>query len=484
MNQHMKTLRGYQNDSLKDTYASLRSNRKVMLQLPTGSGKSHIAAALMEHALQHDRKVAFLVDRIVLGDQIIDRLFKAGLPISVQQGNHPMYNPSKPIQICSIQTLARRDRRHWPKVNLIMQDEAHCKYAIVEKMMSTWNNVPWVGLSATPFTRGLGLLWEDLVVGITTKELIEQGFLADYEAYGPNTPNLVGVRRSNGDYSAPDLEERMNEITGDIVKHYMDRGVGKKALAFTPTVAYSQYLADEFKKNGINADHVSYHDTDEQRTDKMQRYRTGEIEVMCNCDVLTKGFDMGDIEYGILARPTRSLSLHIQMIGRFLRTFDGKDIATIMDHAGNIERLGFPDDDLPTTLDMGVPGENGDAPDPEEPQPWNCPMCHALVPPRTPQCQVCGHIARRQPEVEVKSGILKRLENRNVEPAQMKQDVYSQLAYIQKDKGYSRGWIAHKYKAIFNVWPRGMHNRPTEPTTEILGWVTSQNIRHAKRRDQ
>jgi DNA repair protein RadD len=483
MNQHMTTLRDYQNSALKQTYASMRLHRKTILQLPTGSGKSHIAAALMEHALQNNKRVAFLVDRIVLGDQITDRLFEAGLPISVMQAQHPMYNPNKPIQICSIQTLARRDRRYWPEVDLFIFDEAHMKYAIVQEIMDKWDLIPWLGLTATPFTRGLGLIWENLVVGITTKELIEQGFLCDYEAFGPDTPNLVGVRRSGGDYSAPDLETRMNSITGNIVKHYLETGNDRKGLAFTPTVAYSQYLAEEFKKNGVDADYVSHHDTPEQRHDKMTRYRSGDIRMMCNCDVLTKGFDMGDIEYGILARPTRSLALHIQMIGRFLRTHDNKPIATIMDHAGNIERLGFPDDDLPTTLDMGEPGENSDTRDePEERQPRTCPQCYSIVPPATPQCPVCGHMARRQPEVEVKSGILKKLENPNITAGQMKQDVYGQLLTIAKTYSYSRGWVSHKYKEIFKVWPRGMNETPTEPTQDILGWVKSQNIRYAKRR--
>ena len=482
MNQHIKTLRGYQNDALVQTYASLRSNRKVMLQLPTGAGKSHIAAALMEHGLQNGKRIAFLVDRIVLGDQISDRLFEAGLPISIMQANHPMYNPNKPIQICSIQTLARRDRRYWPEVDIFIFDEAHMKYAIVQEIMSKWDLITWVGSSATPFTRGLGLIWEDLVVGVTTKSLIEQGYLCDYKAFGPNTPDLTNVRRSGGDYSAVDLEGRMNEITGDIVKHYMDRGIGKKALAFTPTVAYSQYLADEFRKNGIDADHVSAHDTDEQRKDKMQRYKTGEIQVMCNCEVLTRGFDMGDIEYGILARPTRSLSLHIQMIGRFLRTHPDKEYALIMDHAGNIERLGFPDDDLPTTLDMGEAGEAGnDAPDPEEPQPWTCPKCYSMVPPRTPQCQTCGHMARQRAEVEVKSGILKRLENDNIQPMQLKQETYSMLVTAAKDKGYSRGWISHSYKEIFGCWPRGMESTPAPINTEVAGWLKHKQIRYANR---
>lgn len=482
MNKHLKSLRGYQASAIRSTYNSMRNHRTTMLQLPTGSGKSHIAAAIMEHGLANNKRMAFLVDRIVLSDQIFDRLFEAGLPISVMQGDHPMYNPSKPIQIASIQTLSRRGRRHWPEVDMFIQDEAHIKHSVVGEIMGQWDAIPWLGLSATPFTRGLGLLWKNLVVGVTTKDLIEQGYLSEYEAFGPNTPDLTNVRRANGDYSATDLEVRMNAITGDIVKHYLERGVGKKGLAFTPTVAYSQHLAEEFRQNGVDADHVSAHDTDAQRDRKMKAYRNGEIEMMCNCEVLTRGFDQGDIEYGILARPTRSLSLHIQMIGRFLRTASGKEKALIMDHAGNIERLGFPDDDLPRHLDMGEPGVNSDTRDIEEPQPRTCPKCFALVPPRTPQCPVCGHIARPRPEVEVKSGILKKLENPNIEPAQLKQSVYSQLVYIANEYGYARGWVAHKYNAIFKVWPRQMVDRPIEPTPEILSWVKSQNIRHAKRR--
>ena len=487
MNKHISTLRPYQDQAVKNVYASMREHRKTLLQLPTGAGKSHIAAAIMEHALQNDRRVNFLVDRIVLGDQMIDRLWEAGLPISVMQGSHPMYNPKQPIQIISLQTLARRDVGRWPPCNLWIQDEAHAQYEIVRRAMEQWSLIPWLGLSATPWTRGLGLTWDNLVVGTTVKDLIGMGFLSEYDAYGPDTPNLVGIRRSNGDYSAVDLEGRMNEITGSIVKHYLDRGrkadgTMMKGLAFTPTVAYSAHLADEFKQNGIEAAYVSHHDTEEGRARKMEAYRAGEIQMMCNCEVLTKGFDMGDIEYGILGRPTRSLSLHIQMIGRFLRTHPDKEQALIMDHAGNIERLGFPDDDLPDRLDMNEPGVNSDAPDPEEPEPWNCPKCSHLNPPRTPECSVCGHIRRRPTEVEVKSGILKKLDNPNISEREQKQDVYSQLLWFCDKYGYKVGWAANKYRTIFGVWPRKLTMQRQEPTPEIAGWVRNQNIRYAKRK--
>jgi len=217
------------------------------------------------------------------------------------------------------------------------------------------------------------------------------------------------------------------------------------------------------------------------RQDKMKRYRAGEIRMMSCVDVLTKGFDDPMIEYGILARPTRSLSLHIQMMGRFLRAHDDKPLATIMDHAGNIERLGFPDSDLPTALNMDEPGEPGDQPVPDEPLPWNCPACRALVPPRTPQCPVCGHMARRPTEVEVKKGILKKLENPNITAKQQKQEVYSQLLWYCDKHGYKDGWAANKYRAIFDVWPRGLLATREIPSTELAGWIKNQNIRYAKR---
>jgi DNA repair protein RadD len=489
MNQHLTTLRDYQKDVITRTYESMRSHRKTMLQMATGSGKSHVAAAIMEMGLAKGKRIGFLIDRIVLGDQITDRLFSSGLPVSVVQGQHPLWNPNKPLQVCSVQTLARRRETQWPAVDLWIMDEAHLVYDVVNRMMAHRTDIPWLGLSATPFTRGLGLIWDNLVVGSTTKQLIEQGYLCDYEAYGPDTPNLIGVRRSGGDWSPADLEGRMNEITGSVVKHYMDRGRKPdgsmmKALAFTPTVAYSQHLADEFRKNGIDADHVSGHDTDVQREDKMARYKSGEIQVMTNCDVLTRGFDMGDIEYGILARPTRSLSLHIQMLGRFLRTSPGKDKALIMDHAGNIERLGFPDDDLPTRLDSEDRSESDDTreEDDEEREPRNCPQCHHLMPAGTVQCAMCGHVIRKPIEVEVKSGILTKLTNPNVGEKQNKQEIYSQLLHIADARGYSRGWTAHKYRELFEVWPRGMVDVLAQPSEGLQGWITHKNIAWAKRK--
>ena len=224
---------------------------------------------------------------------------------------------------------------------------------------------------------------DDLVVATTTKELIQQGYLSDYIAYGPNTPDLTGVRQHGGDFNAnastilnvssQSISLEGLTLTDDIVSHYRAYADGKKAIAFTPTVAYAKSLAHEFQMAGYDADYVCGFDNEERRDSVMSAYRENRLKILCNCEVLTKGYDSPDTEVGIMARPTRSLSLHIQMLGRILRTHPSKDKALFLDHAGNIERLGFPDDPLPTTLDMGERGVNPDTRQRDEPQPWNCP---------------------------------------------------------------------------------------------------------------
>lgn len=452
-----------------------------MLQLPTGAGKTHIAAAIFEHGLQHGKRIGFIVDRLTLADQITERLWEHGIPFGVVQGDDPRFRPDKPIQICSAQTLKRRGRKAWPPCDLYFVDEAHCHYSVFNEMKEHWPHSKWIGLSATPFTTGLGLFYQKLVVGSTVNELMGLGYLSHYEAWGPSAPDLRGIRYSNGDYSPNDLEERMTELTGDIIEHYNKLTPGKKAIAFTPTVAYAEFIADQFNAAGIAADYVCGKDSDDRRDDVLSRYKSGELTVICNCDVLTKGYDQPDIEVGILARPTRSLSLHIQMIGRVLRKAPGKDKALILDHSGNIARMGFPDDDLPTELNDQERGvSRTDRRDENEPEPWNCPQCKHIVPPRTRQCPSCGFKPVRT-EVEVKKGILEKLEKSGHGD---KQSIYAMLTTLAARRGYSQGWVSHKYRKIFGVWPRNVSPRKMEPSQELLSWIQSENIRYAKRRDQ
>lgn len=474
------SLRPYQREAITNTYAAMRDNQSVMLQLPTGSGKTHIAIDIIKQGLKQGRRINFCVDRLTLLDQTVDKFFESGLPVSVYQSCHSLYRPEKPVQVVSLQTLQRRDRSRWPPANLFIIDEAHTHYNITSKVMDKWGLVKFLGLSATPFTRGLGTKWNALVVGATTEQLMLDGYLSNFVAYGPSQPDLRGVRQSNGDYNVTDLEERMNFITGDILQHFKKHAGDKKTIGFTPTVRFAEYLAELFNAEGIPSDYVCGKDSDERRMEVFDRYRSGEIQCLFNCEVLIKGYDQPDIEVGIVARPTRSLSLHIQMLGRLLRTAPGKDRAIILDHAGNIGRLGFPDDPLPNQMCTRERGLSSlDRRDPEEPTPWTCPQCTSIVPPGNHVCPSCGYMPRRPHQVEQREGSLRKLARSSMVE---KQDVYSQLLGYAHEKGRRHGWVAHTYRDIFGVWPRKMVERQLEPSSQLVKWIKHRDIRFAKRR--
>jgi superfamily II DNA or RNA helicase len=472
-------LRPYQLEAVRDTYREMRATDRVMLQLPTGSGKTHIAMRVIDDGLRQGRRINFCVDRLTLLDQTLDRFYEAGFPLGVVQGGHPMTRPHAPVQIVSLQTLQRRRRERWPVADLFIFDEAHTHYGITGEVMEKWNGLKYLGLSATPFTRGLGLHWNQLVVGATTEQLMLDGYLSGYKAYGPSTPDLRGVRHSNGDFNISDLEERMNRITGDILEHWKKHASDRKTIGFTPNVSYAESSAELFRQHGYTADYVCGKDSDERRVRVLKSFERGETQILFSCEVLIKGYDQPDITCGIVARPTRSRSLHIQMLGRLLRPHPGKDYALILDHGGNIARLGFPDDPLPTTLDMRERGVSSiDRPDPEEPEPWNCPQCMFLVPPRNRECPQCGFTPRRPHDIEIMPGNLVRIGGANSRV--QKQEVLSQLMYIAQKRRYSKGWASHNFRRIFGVWPKGLHSDPRRPSKELLSWVRKQHLKLAR----
>jgi superfamily II DNA or RNA helicase len=184
----------------------------------------------------------------------------------------------------------------------------------------------------------------------------------------------------------------------------------------------------------------------------------------------------------ILARPTKSLTRFIQMVGRVLRPFEGKTKALMLDHSGSTERLGYPTDDLPLELDDGRPKAAGTKRTKER-LPSACTSCSYMRPPGVHVCPVCGFAPERQSNVETREGELVKVARQRKADKFEKQSAYSQLIHIADERGYSDGWVSHKYRALFGVWPRGLDSRPIEPTPEMRSWVKSQAIRFAKRKE-
>ena len=205
--------------------------------------------------------------------------------------------------------------------------------------------------------------------------------------------------------------------------------------------------------------------------------------MISNVGILTEGWDFPACRTMILARPTRSLTRYIQMIGRVLRPHESKERALVLDHSGSVQRLGFPTDDFPMELDDGRPKEAAKQ-KPEAALPKKCPECHHMKPPKVSICPKCGFKASRVSEVEVEDGeLMLMVKGAKKATMQDKQKFYSELLAIKLSKGYSDGWLSHKFRAKFSVWPRGMQDYAIEPTLETRSWITSQNIRFARSKE-
>jgi DNA repair protein RadD len=204
--------------------------------------------------------------------------------------------------------------------------------------------------------------------------------------------------------------------------------------------------------------------------------------VISNVALLAEGWDFPACGVMVLARPTKSLIRWIQMVGRVLRPYPGKERAIVLDHSGSAAHLGYPTEDLPLKLDDGAPKKPGTGREMEPSKPKKCPSCSFLKHPKVHVCPACGFAPERQADIEVKDGKLVRLERVATKAGRdEKQSVYSGLLWIAQERGRRSGWAAHTYRDRFGVWPRGLADRPEQPSDELARWVRSRDIRYAKR---
>lgn len=477
-------LRSYQNTAIRNLYAAMRESDvapRLILKLPTGAGKTFIAASIIQHGKAHGKKILFLVDRLTLLSQTQESFFNLGIHSSCIQGENTNWMHGDDVIVGSIQTLEKWT--HWPEVDLVIVDESHDQRQGLYAQMDRWDNVPFIGLTATPFTTGLGLHWHRVVDGPSVKELIELGFLSKFEAWGC-PPDLKGVKTTAGDYNSKALAEKVNtmELTGNIAKHYREHAADRQGLIFAVDIAHSKSIARQMTESGISCSHIDCYAEDDEKYRIIDAFRAGEIQCLTSVTILAKGFDVPQVGAIVLARPTKSLSLYIQQVGRGLRTAEGKDNCVILDHAGNCSRFGLPDSDFSRPLCEKKKGVSGSDQAKPEPKPKECPACTFMKAPGVHECPNCGFKPERRTDVGQNDTKLVRL--RGGSSKGDKQAVWSQLLGEADRRGYSRGWVSHKYRKIFGVWPRGLVDVRAEPTAEIQKWVTSENIRYAKRRDQ
>jgi len=491
----MQTLRGYQQQALDELRNGIRQGAMAqMLMAPTGSGKTTIASAIKQGACAKGKKAFFIVDSLELVDQAANRFMRDGMKVGVIQGIHPLTDYSAPIQVATIQTL----RRRWPHIpaalrpDLLIIDEAHVLHSAHEEIIS-WckaNKVPVIGLSATPFRKGLGKIFDRLVVTVTTAELIVDGYLCRARCYAPNIPDLTGVKTNNtGDWDIESLAEVMKDavLVGDVVEQWLKLAEGRQTIVFATNVAHSRALCDRFQKLGINAAHVDGYDDDkENRTSIINAYRDGDIQVLCNVGVLTKGFDAPETGCIVLARPTKSLMLHIQMIGRGLRTAAGKADCIIIDHAGNCILNGLPDGNLPQELHDGKNSRNLDRKDRERKDPVEKPCISCGFVSTKHVCPACGFKPEIRRDVEVVEGDLYEL---TPEPPKEKWTTEALASFFAELKGYAEqkgikpGWAFFKCQEYAGRAPRNTSQiKAAAPSDQTLKIIKHLTIKAAKKR--
>lgn len=479
----IRELRPHQTSAITKLRQSLAwGKRRPMIQAPTGFGKTLLAAAIVDGAMRKGNRVIFTVPALSLIDQTVDALWAEGIrDVGVIQGSHEMTNSRRPVQVASVQTLMRREI---PEADVVVIDEAHKWFEFYGEWMAKpeWAKVPFIGLSATPWTRGLGKYFDDLIVASTTADLIEAGYLSPFRVFAPSHPDLSNVRTLAGDYHEGDLSKAMDKpsLTADVVETWRMKGEGRPTLCFAVDRAHAKSLQARFTEAGISCGYIdAFTDTDE-RDRIRKKFHDGGFKVVCNVGCLTTGVDW-DVRCIILARPTKSEMLFVQIIGRGLRTADGKDDCLILDHSDTHLRLGFVTDIGRAALDDGKPKKATEAAKAAAALPKECSSCSFLKPAKVHVCPNCGFKPERQTEIECENGDLVEIKGRKPKPAE-KREFLAQLKGYANQNSKSDSWVLANFRAKFSEWPRTTHIPSQEPGPDVLKWIQHRRIVFAKSR--
>lgn len=493
----MIELRGYQKKTIELVRDEIRNgNKRILIVLPTGAGKSHCLGEIALGAVSKDNTVLALMHRRQLVTQLVDFFSQAGVHADIIMSGVESVLKSK-VQVGTIQTYHRRlqlerleDNRFFVQAAVCMIDEAHHALSkTYQTVLSNYEDKIIIGVTATPVLSsgvGMGNFFQAIVSPVSVQDLVDSKYLVPGIYYGPSTPDLSKVKTVMGDYHKTELNKVMNQpkLIGDVVENWLRLADGRKTMVFAVKVNHSKALCHEFQRMGIIAEHLDAHHDDDERNEVLDRFRSGETKVLSNVALYTEGTDIPEIECIVLARPTKSLGFHLQMIGRGARPYPGKKDFLVLDHGGNIERLGFYEDEVEWTLDgkeLGYKKKQRKG----EKRILTCDMClFAFTGPRCPQC---GHeIKDYGKKVAALDAELVELKGKKPEPTMLeKKQFFGMLEYYRRSKGYAPGWSAHKYKEKFKRWPKGLKDcGPIPPNDEFNRWMKYQFIKYIKAKEK
>jgi superfamily II DNA or RNA helicase len=475
--------------------AVAEGHKRIVLQAPTGFGKTLFAAHLISSSMAKGKRPIFVCPAINLVNQTLKAFEDEGIrDIGIIQAQHERTNWCAQLQIASVQTLIRRAL---PEVDFIIQDECHIVWDKWLKMIDgeAWKDKIVLGLSATPWARGMGTHWTKLVIAATTKQLIAEGWLSPFDGCEPErSPDFSKLKVEKGEFTEASSEAVMGEakIVADVVQTWIkhrDEGLyeGDRTFLFAVNCNHAKSLRDEFEQAGISCGYMDAFSTDEERQETFRRFRSRDDKIIASVGCLTTGVDE-DVRVIIDAAPTRSEILHVQRMGRGLRIAPGKIRLWINDHAGNNRRLGFVTDILHDHLDTRKKGEKGEAykGDKPAPKPRKCETCFALIPSGERTCPHCGTPVITISDVQSKDGELIRFgSNQKPKPTMVdKQAWYSGFLWIARERGLKEGWAAYRYREKFGVWPNQLRKEPAVPTSAVRSYDTYLRIKYAKGRQK
>lgn len=474
----MIKLRKYQDEAVlkvRDSYKS--GNRSPLVVLPTGGGKTVIFSHIAANVAARGKQVLILVHRVELLRQTSSALTKSGVHHGLI---NPKYTPDlmAKVQVCSVQTLNKRMQKYPLSPDLIIVDEAHHATAGTwRKILEFYPRSRVLGVTATPIRGdgvGLGVhsggLFDDLIIGPQVSELIAGGFLVAPVVYAPmERIDLTGVRVKMGDYDKEELAKRLDKphITGNVVAHYTKLCPGTPAVAFCVSIAHAEHVANEFRAAGFKAYAVDGSLDDDVRKRILGGLGNGSIDVVTSCDLISEGTDIPAIGAAILLRPTQSLGLFLQQVGRALRPCEGKERAIILDHVGNVITHGMPQEDREWSLDGENKRKRGKKEEQKAVRVKQCPKCYSVHEP-APNCPQCGHFYEADvKKLEQRDGELrqitseqaavlaaKKAKNREVG----KTRTLEELEALASARGYKPGWAKH-------IWnSRNKNNQPENQT--------------------
>ena len=514
----MRELRDDQTEALDSLRDAVRDGkRRIIMQASTGFGKTVLAAALVGSARAKGKKVLFTVPAIDLVDQTVEMFNSQGITeIGVIQASHHMSDWDQPIQIASVQTLMRRTI---PLADVVLIDEVHIWFKFYEKWLHkdtspAFANVPFIGLSATPWTKGLGSWFDHFHRASTTQAMIDAGHLSPFKVFAPSHPDLSGVKTTMGDYAEGELSKAMQEgtLVADAVETWQRLSEGRPTLCYAVDRAHAKALQQKFLAAGIPCGYqdaytqdndrmrpvkdasgkVVSHEPVEGRKSIKRKFHTGEYPVVCNVGTLTMGIDW-DVRCISMCRPTKSDMLFVQIIGRGLRTAPGKDHCLILDHSDNHQRLGFV-----TDIDESYTGlHDGKTPQHENRTegirlPKECPQCSYLKPPKLAKCPACGFTATVINKIEPEAGELRELKKKPRTKADREADTpktqeekaifFAELKGYAMVHNYKMGWASNKYRERIGTWPAHdmKHVPPRTPRPGTSMWIRSRQIAFAK----